>query len=361
MSYALNVPVNTVSFGQVSTCILRELHSRGAEPSIFPIGGSVDLSSQEVESAFVDWVKSGADKGLRSHSRGSPTFKLWHLNGSLESFSKKQVLLTFYELDQPTPIEINVAKNQDKVLFTSNFALNVFKDFGIQNAEYIPLCFDHHNFNQTGKSYFEDDRVTFNLVGKFEKRKHHAKVIAAWLKKFGNNKKYFLQCAIYNPFLKEEDNKNIFSQLLGGQAPFNIDFMGFLPKNNLYNDFLNSADIVVGMSGAEGWGLPEFHSVGVGKHAIVLNAHAYKEWANDKNVTLVQPCGKIDSEDGMFFRKGENFNQGTIFDFNEDDFISACEETIKKVESNRVNEEGLKIQKDFPASRTTDIILSHLE
>ena len=63
----------------------------------------------------------------------------------------------------------------------------------------------------------------------------------------------------------------------------------------------------------------------------------------------------------MFFRKGENFNQGSIFDFNEDDFISACEEAIKKVESNRVNEEGLKIQKDFSVSRTTDAILSHIE
>ena len=82
---------------------------------------------------------------------------------------------------------------------------------------------------------------------------------------------------------------------------------------------------------------------------------------SNSGLFLVQPCGKIDSEDGMFFRKGENFNQGTIFDFNEDDFISACEETIKKVESSRVNEEGLKIQKDFPISRTTDIILSHLE
>ena len=361
MNYALNVPINTVSFGQLSTCILRELHSRKAEPSIFPIGGSVDLSAQDVGSEFVDWIKSCSDKALKTHSRSSPTFKLWHLNGSLESLSKEQVLLTFYELDQPTPYEVNIAKNQNKTLFTSNFALNVFKDFGLQNGDYIPLCFDHYNFNQTDKTYFEDERITFNLVGKFEKRKHHSKVIGAWLKKFGNNKKYFLQCAIYNPFLKEEDNKNIFSQLLSGQTPFNIDFMGFLPKNNLYNDFLNSADIVVGMSGGEGWGLPEFHSVGVGKHAIILNAHAYKEWANDKNATLLQPCGKIDSEDGMFFRKGDNFNQGSIFDFNEDDFISACEEAIKRVESNRVNEEGLKIQKDFPVSRTADAILSHIE
>ncbi len=361
MKYALNVPINTVSFGQVSTCVLRELYSRKAEPSIFPVGGSVDLSSQEVDEGFVNWIKSSVDKSFKTHSRDTPIFKLWHLNGSLESLSKEQTLLTFYELDQPTPIELNIAKNQRKILFTSNFALNIFKEFGVSNAHFLPLCFDHYNFQSTNKKYFEDDRITFNLVGKFEKRKHHAKVIGAWLKKFGNNKKYFLQCAIYNPFLKEEDNKNIFSQLLGGQAPFNVDFMGFLPKNNLYNDFLNSADIVVGMSGGEGWGLPEFHSVGVGKHAIILNAHAYKDWANEKNSTLVQPTGKIDAEDGMFFRKGEQYNQGTIFDFNEDDFISACEEAIKKVESNRVNEEGLKIQQDFHVSKTTDALLTHME
>jgi antibiotic biosynthesis monooxygenase (ABM) superfamily enzyme len=101
--------------------------------------------------------------------------------------------------------------------------------------------------------------------------------------------------------------------------------------------------------------------VGVGKHAVVLNAHAYKEWANEKNATLVQPTGKIDSEDGMFFRKGEAFNQGTIFDFDEDDFISACEEAIKKAESDRVNREGLKIQEDFHVSKTTDALLTHME
>ena len=63
----------------------------------------------------------------------------------------------------------------------------------------------------------------------------------------------------------------------------------------------------------------------------------------------------------MFFRKGEMYNQGTIFDFSEDDFISACDEAIKKVESNRVNEEGLKIQQDFHVSKTTDALLAHME
>jgi hypothetical protein len=50
-------------------------------------------------------------------------------------------------------------------------------------------------------------------------------------------------------------------------------------ENSIYNEFLNSADIILGMSGGEGFGLPEFQSIALGKHAVLLNAHAYKTWA----------------------------------------------------------------------------------
>ena len=49
-----------------------------------------------------------SEKALHSHNRDNPIFKLWHLNGSLESLSKDQLLFTFYELDQPTKQEINI-------------------------------------------------------------------------------------------------------------------------------------------------------------------------------------------------------------------------------------------------------------
>ena len=62
----------------------------------------------------------------------------------------------------------------------------------------------------------------------------------------------------------------------------------------------------------------------------------------------------------MFFHKGSEFNQGKIFDFNEDAFIESCEKAIKRVESNRVNEEGLKLQKEFTYKRTTNDILDLL-
>jgi glycosyltransferase involved in cell wall biosynthesis len=355
MNFALHLPLNSVSFGQVSVQILREIHKRSLEPSIFTIGNGVDLSSQQIDKDFGEWIQNCINKSLTSHDRKTPTIKLWHLNGSLESYSEKQILVTFYELDNPTPHEQNIAKNNTTVL-TSKYAQEVFNIKGVK-CDHVPLAFDSSNFTKTKKNYFTDGRITFNVVGKLEKRKRHQKTIRAWAKRFGNDKKYFLQCAVYNPFISEQDNNGLINQILEGQGYFNINFLGHMQKNSVYNDFLNSGDIILAMSGGEGWGLPEFHSVGLGKHAIVMNAHSYKEWANKENSILVEPKEKIDCYDGMFFKPDQPFNQGQIFDYDEDEFIHACEEAIKKVESSKINEAGLKIQEDFKINKTVDTLL----
>ena len=103
----------------------------------------------------------------------------------------------------------------------------------------------------------------------------------------------------------------------------------------MYNDFLNSSDVVLSMSGGEGWGL--FCCYGC---SVTLNASGYKQWANEENSVLVNPSGKVPVYDGMFFHEGQPYNQGNIYDFEEDAFIAACEDVIKRVEQNRVNEAG---------------------
>jgi len=354
MDYCLELPINAVSFGQVSTALLREVKGRGLDPCVFSIGDP-SLSTQIKDEDFENWLKKNVLKSSTEHDRNNKSIKLWHLNGSLNSVSKEQILFTFYELDSPTKTEINIAKNNNLVV-SSKYSQQIFDSCGIK-AHYVPLGFDSFNFKKINKSYFSDDRIVFNLCGKFEKRKHHQKIIQAWVKKFGLNKKYFLQCANYNTFLSKEDNQRISNDILQGNHVFNVNFVGFMPNNELYNDFLNSSDIIIGMSGGEGWGLPEFQSLCLGKHSVILNAHSYKDWANEENSTLVQPSGKIECYDNMFFHKGADYNQGNIFDWNEDDFISGCEEAIKKVESNRVNEAGEKLKDEFTFSKTLDKLL----
>jgi len=358
VSICLNLPINSVSFGQTSTLILKELFRRKSDILLFPIGSQIDFSTQSLEKEFIDWINNSLQDNDAKYSRNNRIFKLWHLNGSLESLAKEQVLFSFYELDQPTPTEINIVKNNHKVLFSSPYTCEIFKNAGCSNVEYVPLAFDKYNFSNTNKKYIED-RITFNLVGKLEKRKNHKKVIQSWLKKYGNNRKYFLQCAIYNPFLKPQDQQQLINSVLEGKEYFNISFLNFMENNALYNDYLNSADIIIGMSGGEGWGLPEFHSVALGKQAVILNAHSYKSWANKDNSVLVEPSGKIEAYDNMFFHRGQKFNQGNIYTFNDDDFIDGCDKAIKKVESNKINKNGLKLQDEFSVDKLVDNILKH--
>jgi len=364
-----HLPINSVSFGQISTLILRTLYERDKESKLdldiclFPIG-QPDLSSQKEDKEFAAWIQQKLIKGVESWDRNTPLFKLWHLNGSLESFSNKQTLLSFYELDRPTKVEVNVARNT-KLCFTSEYTCDVFKTFGV-DCKYIPAAFDSYNFSRLDKKFHVDNRIVFNLTGKLEKRKGHKQIIQAWIKKFGNDPKYVLQCAIYNPFLIQQTpqgpqdlNNHFIGQIVGNNKPFNVVFYPQMAQNNVYNEFLNSASIIIGMSGGEGWGLPEFQSIAIGKHGVILNAHSYKSWATNDNAVLVNPNGKEDSADGHFFRQGDVWNQGSIFTWNDEEFIVGCESAIKRVQSNPINTEGLKLQEQFNKDKFVDSILKY--
>ena len=52
MDYAFHVPINSLSFGQVSIALLRESYKSGHQPNIFLIGQGADLSSQPENKDF---------------------------------------------------------------------------------------------------------------------------------------------------------------------------------------------------------------------------------------------------------------------------------------------------------------------
>jgi glycosyltransferase involved in cell wall biosynthesis len=352
---AFNLPLNSTSLGQVSFSILRELFRRKEDIYLFPIGG-VDIASQKQDQDFFSWLQNVIVSSPKNYNKNIPIFKLWHLNGSLESFSKKQVLLSFYEVDSPTATEINIIKNNEKVLFSSNYTVSIFKSLGTNNVEFIPLAFDSHHFKNLNKKNING--IQFGMFGKLEpQRKRHLKVLTSWVKKYGNNLNYTLNCAIFNPFLEPNVQSQIINQALNGQKYFNINFLNYMPSNDIYNDLLNNTDIVLAMSGGEGWGLPEFQTVALGKHCLGLNAHAYKEWMNDKNSVLIEPNSKIPCYDNIFFKQGMEFNQGNIFDWDEKDFLDGLDKVESRFKMNPINTEGLKLQEEFTYIKMVNTIL----
>lgn len=358
--FALNIVCNALSMGQTSYGMALEIFRRGYNPSIFPIANQVDLSSQKVDQPFVDWLNTNLKKANETHKKTTPTIKVWHIQDSLQSFSNEQILYTYHECDRITPLEKNILQNQKMVLTPSQYSVDVFKAAGVENVKYVPLYFDaiHH---QVKPIKYPDDRIVFGLCGKAEvSRKAQWKVLKAWAKKYGNDRRYALNVAIYNSFMKPEDNDAYIHQALEGQRYFNINIIPFIQKNEGYNQFLNSNHIVLALSKSESWGLPEFHSVALGKHCVGLYAHGHKGWMTPENSVTITPSGMVDSHDGIFFHKGASWNQGCFHDWKEDDFINGCEEAIKRYQKNPVNEEGLKLQEIFTIQKTVDGILAEV-
>jgi hypothetical protein len=356
MNLALHTPINSLSFGIVSIAILREFYRRNLNPSLFLIG-QPDLSAQKEDKGFNQWIQQNVNRGISSHNRKNPTIKLWHINGGMESYSAEQILFTFHETDTLTPAEVNILNNQRLTLVTSNFTRRVFEEHGVRNVKFIPLGFDADNFYPTSKNYLGADITTFGLFGKWEKRKHTEKILKAWIKEFGCKREYRLHVAAFNPFFKPEENQALIQQALEGKNIWNITFSPPVATNSEYNDIINSIDIVLALSGGEGRGLPEFHSVALGKHCVGLNAHSYKDFLNNENSILIPPTGKISCLDGKFFHPNHPFNQGSFFDFDEKEMISACYQVIEKVKVNRTNSIGLNLQK-LTYKETVDSILS---
>lgn len=350
-------PINNVSFGNVSLNFMRELFKRDFNVAHFPIGNPEASVYDKLSSEFKDWLQSSVNKRYKLLDKNLPTLQLWHINGSENTITKNSYLYTFYEVDEPTETEKNIVNLHDKVIFSSSYAEKTFKSIGCENVCSVPIGFDP-DFFKTNKSYLTD-KIHFGLMGKWEKRKHTGKILRLWAKKYGNNYNYQLSCCINNSFMKPEVLNQFINQALEGKQYGNINFLPFLKTNSEVNEFLNAIDIDLGgLSGAEGWNLPSFNATALGKWSIVLNATSHKDWANNKNAILVEPSGKLPCYDGQFFHQGHPFNQGSIYDFNEDEVVSKMEEAESKCKNE--NTEGLKLQKQFSYGKTIDKILEYL-
>ena len=343
-------PINSLSFGNVSYNILREAYKQKLSLSFFPIGQDLEFSAfDKTEKDLKAWIIESYNDRFTGISKDTPSLKLWHLNGAESGVGANKNLFSFYETSEPTKQEESIAGLHNKVIFSSNYAVSKF-----ENSHYCPLGFDE-DFHKTNKKYLTN-KTHFGLMGKYEKRKHTSRIIKFWAEKFGNNPEYQLTCCINNPFMKESDTLTMISNALDGKNYKNINLLPRLKTNSEVNEFLNSLDIdLSGLSGAEGWNLPAFNSTCLGKWSIVLNATSHKDWANKDNSILLEPTDTEPCYDGVFFKKGNEFNQGHIYSFSQSDFNDAVDKALSSCKSE--NTEGLKLSKDFTYSRTLKKII----
>ena len=359
MKLTVNAPINSLSFGNVSTNILRQLYKKNTELTFFPIGDNVEISAfDKIKKDFVDYLQNSTNKRFETINKNAPCLKLWHIFGSESRFSKNQSLYTFHETSDLTKIEKNLLKTQDLIFVSSNYTKKIFDINGIENVVHAPLGFDD-DFFITNKEYLPN-KIHFGLMGKFEYRKNTSRIIKTWLKLFGNKPEYQLSCVVNNSFLDKSKFQIEITKILEGKHYNNINFIPTIKTNSEVNDYLNSIDIDLGgLSGAEGWNLPSFNATALGKWSVVMNATAHKDWATNDNSILIEPSRMKDAHDGIFFNKGHEFNQGQFFDISDEEMENAILSSLPYAK--KPNLEGLKLQKTTTYENTVDIILSAIK
>lgn len=356
-----SAPFNALSFGQVSYNIARELFRKKIDALIFP-SGEVDIGAFNPKDDFVAWLKDGLARARKEYTRNIPSLRLWHINGAESRISDRQVLFTFHETDEPTNEEVNIVNNQDFTFFSSTYSKNNFELFGAKNIDNVALGFDEDIKTDSNRKM--SPAIThWLLVGKWEMRKNTALIIKTWIRKYGNNPSHALTLLVFNPFLHRANpqaHAGLFNSVFDGKPkPFNVNIFNPLQTNEEVNQTYNSADIdLSGFSNAEGWGLPSFNMTGLGKWSIVTDCSAHRDWATLENSILVKPNGKQPVYDGVHFSKGQPFNQGNFFLFDENQLSRAMDtaETKAKIE----NIEGLKLREKFTYSQTVDKLLSKI-
>jgi len=364
MEFSIELPLNQTGLGQVGVGVAIELYERSLYPNIFIIGDP-NFQYSNVPEGFLDWLKLCTDKALRKYKRDQPSIKIWHIQGSHERLTDNAKLYTVTETDTITAVEKNILSQYNRVAVPSNYSKQIFETQGLNAVHYIPNFYDGRVFSKVeAQRKGLKDVTIFGIFGKMEKRKRTAETIKAWVAKFGGDKRYRLNCHVFNhyfmqahridPKFAEKAHRQAIEQQIGAELPWNVEFFSFLNKEEM-NLAMNAADIHVSLSGGEGFNLPLFHGLALGKRAVALNEHAHQDYCTSENCVLVEPSGKEECYDGMFFHKEANFNQGNIFKFEQDAAIAGFEAAINRsIPDPKLGEE---LREKFSVQKTVDELL----
>ena len=83
MKLAVDAPINSLSFGNVSINLLREMYKKQMDIALFPVGEQADLDAfDKLDKEFVKWLQKSIDSRYSILKSDLPTLKIWHINGS---------------------------------------------------------------------------------------------------------------------------------------------------------------------------------------------------------------------------------------------------------------------------------------
>lgn len=292
----INSPINTTSYGYVSSYIIKELKSLGYDLRHIPIGPNhpdVDLEPL-IREALFRW----------DFSYDAPCLRIWHQHDLNPFYGKgTRIGMPIFELERFSDVELHSLNNPDELFVCSNWAKEVIEN-NIPNKKgnvhVVPLGFDDQIFIPTPLPTV--DKTIFGNFGKFEIRKGHDVLPEAFNRAFEKNDDVILVMMPHNFFLNQEETNEWIKRYKNTKLGDKIVFVGRQQTQKMVYNIMSQIHCGIFPSRAEGWNLEALELLACGRHLIITNATAHTEFCNEENSKLIHMnSGYETAYDGKFF------------------------------------------------------------
>jgi len=329
----LNCPINTTSYGYVSTYLYLELIKNGYDINHVAIGPT------QSDSYLTPKIESVLRKN-NEYNIKDPVLKIWHQHDL--SFLGRGIKIGFpiFELEDFSSLEKYSLKTPDELIVCSKWAQKVIQDKIGRSSVVLPLGYDSSIFAPA--SMPERDVTIFGNFGKFEIRKGHDVLIDIFNKAFTPKDNVCLVMMPHNFFLNQQETDRWVKKYKSTPMGDRIMFVSRQESQQMVYNIMKQIHCGVFPARAEGWNLEALELLATGRHLIITDVTGHTEFCNNANSRLVKmESGKEKASDGKFF--DGSFEWHAIGN-NE---IDQCVEHMRSVHKLRldnnlgINEEGI--------------------
>lgn len=328
MNINITCPINYLSYGLVSTNLIKALTKLNHKVALWPIGPIECLPENQ------DLIKSCVGNQAE-YDKNGPSLRIYHQFDLAQHIGKgKHVGWPIFELDKFTQRELVHLHSQDALICCSEWGKEVLAQQELPNISVVPLGVDCDIFLPNP---YTSPETTFSMVGKWEVRKNFYELCQAFNKVFEPQDPVLLKIHAYNPFFSAEENdkwlKLFLHSKLGRAGKIMVSGGRVENQEDIVAAIMNSSDCGVYISKAEGFNLPALETLALEKHLIITNYSGHTEFATAQNSLLIEPDGLEVAYDGHFFKN--NVGSWMKWGKNQEEQLIGHLRTMHKLKQNR--------------------------
>lgn len=296
MKLNLHCPINTLSYGYVSSYFTKELIRKGYDLRHIRIG---DPTPDE---NLIPYIKDFLSRWEFFYD--APTLKIWHQHDLHMTVGRgPKIGFPIFELEEFNQLEKHSLGCPEFLFVCSEWARNVICENDHsrwKSTHVVPLGFDENIFKPIHLP--PQDTTVFGNFGKFEVRKGHDVLVKAFNKAFEKTDDVQLIMMPHNFFLNRDETMSWLKLYKESKLGDKIQFVDRVKTQDMAYNIMSKIHCGVFPARAEGWNLEALELLASGRHLIITNCTGHTEFCNKDNSRLIEmESGYETAFDGKFF------------------------------------------------------------